>query len=501
MEKEEIIKKALTTEKANLVVALNKVNELLETNRQLNDLSKIQKEVNILKKEQFHSLPWFKKFIEVVSNVKYVFVKNEEQLTKEAIRHSNETLRRVDNILHRIAEKSAPLKEVMQEEFRKNFETLSSRKDLSIEQQEKLNKLAESYKESATVHLTEVLKTRDNNNLASQLISLNNVKNNIATLLKENKHVTKLAELKYELENIKSELPSTFLEKLSKSFQKIKYIFVNTPEQAFQGNKQKTIEKLGHIDTALGKIKSSLNTILENKAKLDSELNKLRKPEFVLTQITEIEEKLTKPISISPLQNDELKVPDQVTPPTVIPEDIKNTPNFNIPLPPPPPPPLLPTAIVPPPPPPPLPSGVAKETEHNEPKPSERQESDRDALLSQIQQGIKLKEVKAQILPKKPQTNSNVDVAAILARRIALSVSDSESETESDSDWESDTSSNKKKSLKAKRERDEEKAKHGINPALQKQAKEATNQLKSDNSAQNLNPPTSRLPQRSSSRA
>ena len=62
------------------------VNELCEQNKKLQGLIEIQNETKELEKEHNRSLPWFKRFVKTVSNVKYIFIKSEEQLTNEAIK-------------------------------------------------------------------------------------------------------------------------------------------------------------------------------------------------------------------------------------------------------------------------------------------------------------------------------------------------------------------------------------------------------------------------------
>ncbi|MFY9590079.1 hypothetical protein [Rickettsia endosymbiont of Halotydeus destructor] len=275
----------LISEKKNLEQILNNIDNLIENNKQLEDFREVQKQITELKKEQNLSIPWFKKLIKIISNVKYVVVKSESQLTEEAIKNINKTLQSVDNNLHLIAEKSAPLKETMKKEIRKNLEGLSG-KNLSKEQQDKLENL-----ELNPLLLT---KLSENNNIENALF---NIKNNILTLLDENKNITELTQIKQQIKEIKSETPLTFFEKLSKSFQKIKSIFVDTPEQVFQGSKQKTIEKLGHIEKALDSIDKNIKNLSQDirsktliKAdnispnKLPEAINKLSPTVFVVPE-------------------------------------------------------------------------------------------------------------------------------------------------------------------------------------------------------------------------
>ncbi|HJD67909.1 MAG TPA: hypothetical protein LFV66_05680 [Rickettsia endosymbiont of Bembidion lapponicum] len=67
----------LNQEKEALDKVLSNLNELCEHNQKLQGFIEIQKEVKKLKKEHIKSLSWFKKLINTVSNIKYVFVKSE----------------------------------------------------------------------------------------------------------------------------------------------------------------------------------------------------------------------------------------------------------------------------------------------------------------------------------------------------------------------------------------------------------------------------------------
>lgn len=267
----------LVAEKNSLEETLSNIDNLIIQDKKLEGFREIQQQVIELKKEQDRSLPWFKKLINVVSNVKYVFVKSESQLTEETIKNNSNILRDVDNTLHLIAEKSAPLKEAMEKEVRKSLAGLSK---------EQHNKL-----ENLKLHPLFLTNLSENNDIETALF---NIRNNIITLLEENRNITELVKLKDEIKNIKSELPSTFSKKLSNVFKAIKSIFVNTPEQAFQGNKQKTIAKLEHIEKALGDVDKNIkhlssqvqsNTLIAadqiSPNKLPEALNKLSPTMFV----------------------------------------------------------------------------------------------------------------------------------------------------------------------------------------------------------------------------
>lgn len=88
MAREIDINKLLAQENNALNTILSQVNELCEQNKKLQGLIEIQHETKELEKEHNRSLPWFKRLVKTVSNVKYIFVKSEEQLTNEAIKYN-----------------------------------------------------------------------------------------------------------------------------------------------------------------------------------------------------------------------------------------------------------------------------------------------------------------------------------------------------------------------------------------------------------------------------
>lgn len=118
----------LNQEKEALNKVLSNLNELCEHNQKLQGFIEIQKEVKELEKEHNRSLSWFKKLINTASNIKYVFVKSEERLAKNVIEQNNKLLKRIDNTILSIADKSGPLKQELQKELRKNFDDLAKKK-------------------------------------------------------------------------------------------------------------------------------------------------------------------------------------------------------------------------------------------------------------------------------------------------------------------------------------------------------------------------------------
>ncbi|MFV9900522.1 Arp2/3 complex-activating protein RickA, partial [Rickettsia conorii] len=369
MAKEIDINKLLAQENNALNTILSQVNELCEQNKQLQGLIEIQNETKELEKEHNRSLPWFKRFVKTVSNVKYIFIKSEEQLTNEAIKYNNKILKDIDNKIYNIAEKSAPLKQELQEEIEKNFKDLT-KKDLSKDQRERLSEVFFSYKSKperfSALHMTDPLQFINAEELEKQYNSLNATKQNIQNLISENSNIKELKEIQKQVAEIRAEVPYTFFEKLNNIWQNIKNVFVNNSEQVLAKNKESNTRTISKIDEQLYKTKHKFEELIENKernindiiAKLpdNEELQKIvsnltnhmalkKEPILANSSLAKpLENNITPPPPLS--QNN---IPSPPPPPPPLPEN-------NIPSPPSPPPPLPENNIPsPPPPPPPLP--------------------------------------------------------------------------------------------------------------------------------------------------
>ncbi|AJQ52012.1 MAG: Arp2/3 complex-activating protein RickA [Rickettsia conorii subsp. raoultii] len=373
MAKEIDINKLLAQENNALNTILSQVNELCEQNKQLQGLIEIQNETKELEKEHNRSLPWFKRFVKTVSNVKYIFIKSEEQLTNEAIKYNNKILKDIDNKIYNIAEKSAPLKQELQEEIEKNFKDLT-KKDLSKDQRERLSEVFFSYKSKperfSALHMTDPLQFINAEELEKQYNSLNATKQNIQNLISENSNIKELKEIQKQVAEIRAEVPYTFFEKLNNIWQNIKNVFVNNSEQVLAKNKESNTRTISKIDEQLYKTKHKFEELIENKernindiiAKLpdNEELQKIvsnltnhmalkKEPILANSSLAKpLENNITPPPPLS--QNN---IPSPPPPPPPLPEN-------NIPSPPPPPPPLpennIPSPPPPPPPPPPMPT-------------------------------------------------------------------------------------------------------------------------------------------------
>ncbi|HJD59240.1 MAG TPA: Arp2/3 complex-activating protein rickA [Rickettsia endosymbiont of Omalisus fontisbellaquei] len=464
MAKEIDINKLLAQENNALNTILSQVNELCEQNKKLQGLIEIQKEVKELEKEHTKSLPWFKRLVKTVSNVKYNFIKSEEQLTNEAIQRNDNLLKRIDNTILSIADKSGPLKQELQQEVRKNFDELA-KKDLSTEQRDRLealftNKYAAKSEKFGPLTMVKPLHFSNGEELENQLNSLNATKQNIQNLISENSNIKELKEIQKQVAEIREEIPYTFFEKLNNIWQNVKNVFVNNSEQVLAKNKESNTKTIRKIDEQLHKTKHKFEELIENKE---------RNINDIIAKLPDNEE-LQKIVSSLASHMTPKKEPILTTLPLAKP--LENN------IPPPPPPPLSQNNI-PPPPPPPMPTMVPAQTEtlskpieattvkksENQPRP----EIDTKKHLETIRTGIKLNKVEydkdGKPIPKyesKVNAEKSPNMLDALKQRlntINLAKKDSDSEksgSESDSGWTSDASvnSNKPKTLKTRSERD-----------------------------------------------
>ncbi|WP_377185449.1 Arp2/3 complex-activating protein RickA [Rickettsia sibirica] len=509
MVKEIDINKLLAQENNALNTILSQVNELCKQNKQLQGLIEIQNETKELEKEHNRSLPWFKRFVKTVSNVKYILIKSEEQLTNEAIKYNNKILKDIDNKIYNIAEKSAPLKQALQEEIEKNFKDLT-KKDLSKDQRARLSEVFFSYKSKperfSALHMTNPLQFINAEALEKQYNSLNATKQNIQNLISENSNIKELKEIQKQVAEIRAEVPHTFFEKLNNIWQNVKNVFVNNSEQVLAKNKESNTRTIRKIDEQLYKTKHKFEELIENKERnikdIIAKLPDNEKLQKIVSNLTNHMASQKEPILANaslakPLENNitppsplpENNIPSPPPPPPPLPENNIPSPpppppplpENNIPSPPPPPPPLPENNIPsPPPPPPPLPENnipsppppppppppmapaetLSKPVEsttvkklENQPRPS----IDTSDLMREIAGPKKLKKVEFDPNTGKPVAHSHSKPAqnvnkpsgleSIFARRAAIEVSDSSSsESESDSGNWSDVSVNRNKS-------------------------------------------------------
>ncbi len=259
----------LNQEKEALNKVLSNLNELCEHNQKLQGFIEIQKEVKELEKEHNRSLSWFKKLINTASNIKYAFVKSEERLAKDAIEQNNKLLKRIDNTILFIADKSGPLKQELQKELRKNFEDLA-KKDLSKDQRERLsnlfnNEYAANPQKFAQLPMSKPLYFPNAEELENQHNDLKVIQQNVLNLLTENSNIEELKKIQKQVAEIREEVPYTFFEKLNNSWQKIKNIFVNNSEQVLAKNKENNTKTIINVEEKLHKANNKFEKLISNK--------------------------------------------------------------------------------------------------------------------------------------------------------------------------------------------------------------------------------------------
>ncbi|HJD65148.1 MAG TPA: Arp2/3 complex-activating protein rickA [Rickettsia endosymbiont of Diachasma alloeum] len=476
----------LNQEKEALNKVLSNLNELCEHNQKLQGFFEIQKEVKELEKEHNRSLSWFKKLINTASNIKYVFVKSEERLAKNVIEQNNKLLKRIDNTILSIADKSGPLKQELQKELRKNFDDLA-KKDLSKDQRKRLsnlfnNEYAANPQKFSQLAMSKPLHFPNTEELENQHNDLKVIQQNVLNLLTENSNIEELKKIQKQVAEIREEVPYTFFEKLNNSWQKIKNIFVNNSEQVLAKNKESNTKTIINIEEKLHKANNKFFELVSNK-KQDIENIISNLPDS--KRLEAIKEKLQKHINVkdtnniaeqastAQLQSAETKPTAVVLPnnaiPTIPPVTEEKT--FTPPPPPmpktevtehknvetaasnapPPPPPPMPKDDVPPPPP--VGDNIATSTlqEANKVEKSTNQKIDgRSALMEEIRVGKQLKKVAETDKATKPLTSLE---ASLQKRAAQIQYSSSESsDSETDSGWASDVSTRSKKVL-TRRER------------------------------------------------
>ncbi|HJD61418.1 MAG TPA: Arp2/3 complex-activating protein rickA [Rickettsia endosymbiont of Columbicola hoogstraali] len=500
----------LNQEKEALDKVLSNLNELCEHNQKLQGFIEIQKKVKELKKEHIKSLSWFKKLINTVSNIKYVFVKSEEQLAKEAIEQNNKLLKHIDNTILSIADKSGPLKQELQKELRKNFNDLA-KKDLSKDQRERLsnlfnNEYVANPQKFVQLPMSKPLHFPNAEELENQHNDLKVIQQNVINLLTENSNIEELKKIQKQVAEIREEVPYTFFEKLNNSWQKIKNIFVNNSEQVLAKNKENNTKTIIKIEEKLHKANNKFFELVSNKKQdIENIISKLPDSK----RLEDIRENLQKHINVKDTNNiteqasaAQLQYAKTKPTPIVLSNNAISTtppvteektftpppmPTDNISTPPPvskaeatehknietaasnvPPPPPMPTGNVPPPPPPPVGNNIAtltpqKAKETNQPRPA----VDTTNLMKQIQGGFNLKKVEydadGKPLPKLNKTipenkDGNKEISDLMKAtlekiKLAKASSDSErssSDSGTDSEWASDISTRSKKVLTRK---------------------------------------------------
>ncbi|WP_375333999.1 WH2 domain-containing protein [Candidatus Tisiphia endosymbiont of Xenochironomus xenolabis] len=280
VQEQKSIDAVLSSEANSLTKVQNAIGKLLDANQQLKGSIELKQEVEQLKKEA-PSLPWFKRFVQIIPQVKYLFIKNDEQIAAERREINREILTDVDDTLKKIGKKSSSLQVIIDKELQKGLDKIlqkelsDEQKKIAAELQEQLNNLAVSQENFREI-VPKIYNANEAVALMHERTQLTQIQKDITKLVNANDKVQGLIAIKQQLAKLQQDLPSTWLDGLKQVVTKIKHIFVSTPEKILENTVIKNNETLRHIDNALkftGKnIESSK---LARKDKLHKELEKL----------------------------------------------------------------------------------------------------------------------------------------------------------------------------------------------------------------------------------
>ncbi|WP_341747509.1 WH2 domain-containing protein [Candidatus Tisiphia endosymbiont of Dascillus cervinus] len=254
-DKDQQIESVLSQEKGKLLDTINSVGNLLKANEQLENSRHLQQKVKDLKKE-YPSLPWLKRFVHTVTQVKYLFIKNDEEMAEEKRRINRDVLKDVDNTLRDVGKKNLSLQKIIDTELQAGFDKILT-KELSEKQLERVKGLRESLVNLGISHekfsqiVPQVYNADEAKALHQERIRLLHVQQDLVKLVKANDNIKELLSIKKELAELREELPSTWLDGLKKITAKIKHVFVNTPEQILKDNITHNNEILKRVDEGL----------------------------------------------------------------------------------------------------------------------------------------------------------------------------------------------------------------------------------------------------------
>ncbi|WP_341755739.1 WH2 domain-containing protein [Candidatus Tisiphia endosymbiont of Ptychoptera albimana] len=254
-DKDQQIESVLSQEKGKLLDTINSVGNLLKANEQLENSRHLQQKVEDLKKE-YPSLPWFKRFVHTVTQVKYLFIKNYEEIAEEKRRDNRNVLKGVDKILRDVGKKNLSLQEIIDTELQAGFDKILT-KELSEKQLNRVKELRESLVNLGISHekfsqiVPQVYNADEAKALHQERIRLVHVQQDLVKLVKANDNIKELLTIKKELADLREELPSTWLDGLKKITAKIKHVFVKTPEQILKENIPLNNKILQRVDEGL----------------------------------------------------------------------------------------------------------------------------------------------------------------------------------------------------------------------------------------------------------
>ncbi|WP_417904921.1 WH2 domain-containing protein [Candidatus Tisiphia endosymbiont of Micropterix aruncella] len=291
-DKDQQIESVLSQEKDTLRGIINSVDNLLEANKQLDASRDLQQKVENLKKEA-PSLPWFKRLIHIIPQVKYLFIKNDEEIAEEKRRTNRVVLKHVDNTLRDVGKKNLSLQRIIDTELQEEFNKIIT-KELSEEQLQRVKRLRESLvkldisAEKFSQIVPQVYNADEAKALYQERIRLSHLQQDLVKLVKANDNVKELLSIKKELAELREELPSNLLiKKLKQIVVKIKHVFVNTPEQILKDNITHNNEILKRVDQGLEITGKNIeDSTIARTNKLHKELEKLTKRKLSPEQLT-----------------------------------------------------------------------------------------------------------------------------------------------------------------------------------------------------------------------
>lgn len=293
-DKDQQIESVLSQEKGKLLDTINSVENLLKANKQLDDSRHLQQKVEDLKKE-YPSLPWFERFVHTVAQVKYLFIKNDEEIAEEKRRTNRAVLKDVDNTLRDVGKKNLSLQRIIDTELQAGFDKIITKK-LSEEQLKRVQRLTESLVNLGISHenfsqiVSQVYNTDEAKALHQERIRLVHVQQDLVKLVKANDNIKELLSIKQELAELREELPSTWLDGLKKITAKIKHIFVNTPEQILKDNITHNNEILKKVDQGLEIAGKNIeDSTVARKNRLQKELEKLKGRDPINLRLNKVE--------------------------------------------------------------------------------------------------------------------------------------------------------------------------------------------------------------------
>ncbi len=280
-DKDQQIESVLSQEKGKLLDTINSVGNLLEANKQLENSRHLQQKVEDLKKE-YPSLPWFKRFVHTVTQVKYLFIKNDKEIAEKKRRDNRKALKNVDNKLRDVGKKNLYLQKIIDTELQAGFDDIIT-KELSEKQLEKVKGLRESLVNLGISHekfsqiVPQVYNADEAKALHQERIRLLHVQQDLVKLVKANDNIKELLTIKKDLADLREELPSTWLDGLKKITAKIKHVFVKTPEQILKENIPLNNKILQRVDEGLEITgKNIKDSTVARTNKLRKELEKLK---------------------------------------------------------------------------------------------------------------------------------------------------------------------------------------------------------------------------------